>query len=167
MEHSSQHLPTPNSSLRCLSHFSNDSSRSRFQNVQRIPSPPTSTSLHHIPDLQADIKNILEHVVASHDEQKKLSKEVDQLTTNVKTLERVLCGDVGRTRKRNKNPNSDTINKGGIVNRLVDMEASIDELLGLVTGLRAAPCVFLSCSFYVALFPLTFACPNRPSRAPR
>lgn len=162
MEHPSQQPIT----LRSLSHSSNDPSPSRFESIQRIPSPPTSASLHHIPDLQADIKSVLEHIVTSHDEQKKMSKKVAELTTTVKTLERVLCRDVGRTRKRKKNTNSETINKGGIVNRLVDMEASIDKLLSLVTGLKAAPCVFLNPSFYVALFPLTFPCPNRHSRAP-
>ncbi|KAJ8589662.1 hypothetical protein M405DRAFT_817596, partial [Rhizopogon salebrosus TDB-379] len=83
------------------------------------PTPTLSPSHHQILDLQADIKEVLEHLVASHQEQKKISKDVDELATKVGVLERVLCGDVGHPKKKRKNIDSDAVNRGGMVHLLV------------------------------------------------
>lgn len=105
-----------------------------------IATPAPSTSPHQIFDLQADIKKVLEYVVASHEEQRKMSKAVDELATKVKALDRVLCGDGGSPRK-----NTDrTVHKGGIAHRLIGMETAIDDLLGLVTSLKTDCRMFLN-----------------------
>jgi hypothetical protein len=77
------------------------------------PTPTLSPSHHQIRDLQADIKELLEHVVASHQEQKKISKDVDELATKVEVLERVLGGDVGHPKKKRKNTDSEAVDRGG------------------------------------------------------
>ncbi|KAJ8595857.1 hypothetical protein M405DRAFT_877967 [Rhizopogon salebrosus TDB-379] len=76
------------------------------------PTPTLSPSHHQILDLQADIKEVLEHLVASHQEQEKISKDVDELATKVKVLERVLCADVGHPKKKRKYTDSDAVNRG-------------------------------------------------------
>jgi hypothetical protein len=116
------------------------------------PTPTLSPSHHQILDLQADIKEVLEHVVASHQAQKKISKDVDELATKVKVLERVLCGDVGHPKKKRTNSDSDTVNRGGMAHRLVKMESAMDELLGLVTSLKTTHGMFLRVQ---ALFEFT------------
>jgi hypothetical protein len=116
------------------------------------PTPTLSPSHHQILDLQADIKEVLERVVASHQEQKKISKDVDGLATKVKVLERVLCGDVGHPKKKRKNTDSDAVNRGGMAHRLVKMESAMDELLGLVTSLKTTHGMFLRVQ---ALFEFT------------
>jgi len=117
--------------------------------TSQVSQPLQQATPHEILDLQADIKRVLEHVVASHEEQKKTSKGVDELAAKVKVLERVLCGDVGCPKK---NMDPVIVQKGGLVQRLADMDAAIGNLLGLVTRLKTDRCVFLN-NLYFLHFP--------------
>lgn len=100
-------------------------------------------SLQH---LYADVKAILQSVEASLEEQKKISKDLNDLSTTVNVLEGVLCGNVGPGRgKRKKRKKKEEImdldtlqSEGGIVRRLATIDGAINHLLArLDTASRA------------------------------
>ncbi|KAG2156711.1 uncharacterized protein EDB93DRAFT_863038 [Suillus bovinus] len=98
-------------------------------------------SLQH---LYADVKSILQSVEASLEEQKKISKDLNDLSTTVNVLEGVLCGNVSpgrgkRKKKKGDNMNLDTLqSEGSIVRRLATMDATINHLLAHVARLDTA-----------------------------
>ncbi|KAG2059608.1 hypothetical protein BDR06DRAFT_664985 [Suillus hirtellus] len=93
-------------------------------------------SLQH---LYADVKAILQSVEASLEEQKKTSKDLNDLSTTVNVLKGVLCGNVGpgrgKRKKRKKKEEEEIMDldtlqsEGGIVRRLATIDGAINHLL--------------------------------------
>lgn len=96
----------------------------------------SNLSLQH---LYTDIKAILQSIEVSLEEQKKISKDLNDLGTTVDVLEGVLCGNRGKRKKRGKNVDLDTLqSEGGIVRRLATMDGAINDLLEHVSRLDTA-----------------------------
>ncbi|KAG1876903.1 hypothetical protein C8R48DRAFT_768471 [Suillus tomentosus] len=93
-------------------------------------------SLQH---LYADVKAILQSVEASLEEQKKISKDLNDLSTTINILEGVLCGNVGpgrgKRKKRKKKKEEEIMDldtlqsEGGIVRWLATIDGAINHLL--------------------------------------
>ncbi|KIK34107.1 hypothetical protein CY34DRAFT_658696 [Suillus luteus UH-Slu-Lm8-n1] len=128
-------------------HYSPDNFKAQSTRKQKSPissTPDSSTSAAQISSnaslqhLCADVKAILQSVEASLREQKKISKDLNDLGTTVNVLEGVICGNVGG-RKRAENMNLDTVqSEGGIVRRLATMDGAINDLLARVSTLDTA-----------------------------
>lgn len=132
-------------------HYSPDNFKAQSTRKQKSPissTPDSSTSAAQISSnaslqhLCADVKAILQSVEASLREQKKISKDLNDLGTTVNVLEGVICGNVGG-RKRAENMNLDTVqSEGGIVRRLATMDGAINDLLARVSTLDTASRAF-------------------------
>jgi hypothetical protein len=151
-------------------HYSPDNFRTqstRKQNYTSAPissTPVSSTSAAQISSnaslqhLCADVKAILQSVEASLQEQKKISKDLNDLGTTVNFLEGVLCGNVG-SKKRAENMDLDTVqSERGIVRRLATMDGAINDLLARVSRLDTASRAFSETCFEFAFSdePSTF-----------
>jgi hypothetical protein len=95
----------------------------------------SNISLQH---LYADVKTILQSLEASLEEQKKISKDLNEVGTIVNVLEGVLCGK-RKKKKKGKNMDLDTLqSEGGIVRRLATMDSAINRILAHVSRLDTA-----------------------------
>jgi hypothetical protein len=144
-------------------HYNPDNFRvasTRRQNYTSAPissTPVSSTSAAQITSnvslqhLCADVKAILQSVEASLEEQKKISKDLNDLGTTVNILEGVLCGNVGG-KKRGGNMGLDTVqSEGGVVRRLATMDGAINDLLARVSRLDTASRAFSEPCFEFAI----------------
>ncbi|KAG1823487.1 uncharacterized protein BJ212DRAFT_684059 [Suillus subaureus] len=108
----------------------------------------TITSNISLQHLYADVKAILQSAEASLEEQKKISKDLNELGTTVNALEGVLCGNRGKRKKKKEGGDVDLDilqSEGGIVRRLATMNSAINDLLAHVSRLDTASCHSVVC----------------------